>query len=175
MPPPEPLRLSHSCLLTQFTQARAPPADLGRTINFKIGKDDFSGLVDGCGEWGGQQGRREGGQGAPCTALHPETAALNYRGRQGARDAAAAGAAATTNTYFQLVSPPCPSPADTTNNTAWIWWTVWFEFFLLVLLSVAECCRVQGLYLTKQLFLVSVARRLAHNVHAQRFVQARRA
>ncbi len=37
---------------------------------------------------------------------------------------------------------------DTTNTTAFIWWTVWFEFFLLVLLSVAECGRVRGLYLT---------------------------
>lgn len=37
---------------------------------------------------------------------------------------------------------------NTVNTTAFIWWTVWFEFFLLVLLSVAECGRVRGLYLT---------------------------
>lgn len=39
---------------------------------------------------------------------------------------------------------------DTTNTTAFIWWSTWFEFFMLILLSVAECGRVKGLYLTKQ-------------------------
>ncbi|KAL4424803.1 hypothetical protein ABPG77_000843 [Micractinium sp. CCAP 211/92] len=46
---------------------------------------------------------------------------------------------------------------DTTNTTAFIWWSTWFEFFLLILLSVAECGRVQGLFLTKQLFLAMVS------------------
>ncbi|PSC75456.1 malate synthase [Micractinium conductrix] len=46
---------------------------------------------------------------------------------------------------------------DTTNTTAFVWWSVWFEFFLLILLSVAECGRVRGLYLTKQIFLCMVS------------------
>ena len=40
---------------------------------------------------------------------------------------------------------------DTTSTTAFVWWAAFFEFILLIILSVAQCGRLQGLVLTKQM------------------------
>ena len=44
---------------------------------------------------------------------------------------------------------------DTTSSTAFIWWAAVFEAILLVILSVAQCARLQGL-------MVSAERREGH-------------
>jgi hypothetical protein len=110
-------------------------------------------VVSGCPWAGSSSGGRAGGT---SPALHPSALKFCINEGQG-HDRGRCPAAAPPDS----TPPPTACIADTTNTTAWIWWTVWFEFFLLVLLSVAECCRVQGLYLTKQLFLVSTASNIA--------------
>eukprot|EP00887_Chlorella_sp_A99_P005315 scaffold1.g5315.t1 len=45
----------------------------------------------------------------------------------------------------------------TAANTSFIWWAVWFEFVVLVLLSIAQCFRRSALLITKQIYLAMVS------------------
>jgi hypothetical protein len=95
---------------------------LGRSVNVVLNGESYENFVEGC------------------STTNTTAFIWSVVGLQGSLAECPAGPA-----WQRGGSKPSPSPASCCCR-----WTVWFEFFLLILLSVAECGRVRGLYLTKQ-------------------------